>query len=78
MARSKLSKLELVRKNPAFPAGFFVVISVVSSFVISRNIHQHIRMPSMGERIHIGVGNSLTVPDRPVMPFIESDRIGSM
>ncbi|MBI5461893.1 MAG: NADP-dependent isocitrate dehydrogenase [Gammaproteobacteria bacterium] len=38
--------------------------------------YQHIQVPSEGERIRSGAGNALTVPDRPIIPFIEGDGIG--
>lgn len=38
--------------------------------------YQHIQVPDTGERIRIGAGNSLQVPDRPIIPYIEGDGIG--
>ncbi len=38
--------------------------------------YQHIHVPDEGERIRVGAGNALTVPERPVIPFIEGDGIG--
>jgi len=38
--------------------------------------YQHIQVPGEGERIRVGAGNALTVPDRPIIPFIEGDGIG--
>ncbi len=38
--------------------------------------YQHIQVPSLGKPVHIGAGNSLAVPDYPIIPFIEGDGIG--
>jgi isocitrate dehydrogenase len=38
--------------------------------------YQHIQVPSVGEPVRIGAGNTLIVPDRPIIPFIEGDGIG--
>lgn len=38
--------------------------------------YQHIQIPSDGEKITVNKDFSLTVPDRPIIPFIEGDGIG--
>jgi isocitrate dehydrogenase len=38
--------------------------------------YQNIVLPSEGERITVNPDNSLTVPEEPVIPFIEGDGIG--
>ncbi len=38
---------------------------------------QHITLPDSGEAITANADNSLHVPDRPIIPFIEGDGIGS-
>ena len=38
--------------------------------------YQHIQVPSVGEPVRIGAGNTLIVPDCPIIPFIEGDGIG--
>lgn len=38
--------------------------------------YQHIQIPADGERIGVGADNRLTVPNRPIVPFIEGDGIG--
>jgi isocitrate dehydrogenase len=37
---------------------------------------QHIQVPSVGKPITVDTDNSLTVPDQPIIPFIEGDGIG--
>lgn len=39
-------------------------------------MYQHIRLPSWGEKIHVNFDLSLTVPDHPIIPFIQGDGIG--
>lgn len=39
-------------------------------------MYQHIKVPSHGERIRVNKDNSLSVPDNPIIPFIEGDGIG--
>lgn len=39
-------------------------------------MYQHIKIPGHGEKIRVNSDNSLTVPDNPVIPFIEGDGIG--
>jgi isocitrate dehydrogenase len=39
-------------------------------------MYQHIKVPTQGEKITVGPGGSLNVPDRPIIPFIEGDGIG--
>lgn len=38
--------------------------------------YQKIVVPALGQKITIGSGGSLEVPDRPVIPYIEGDGIG--
>lgn len=38
--------------------------------------YQHIQIPGEGAAIRVGADNSLQVPDRPIIPFIEGDGIG--
>jgi isocitrate dehydrogenase len=39
--------------------------------------YQHIKVPSTGEKISVNGDYSLSVPDQPIIPFIEGDGIGS-
>ena len=39
-------------------------------------MYQHIRTPAEGDKIRVNADYSLTVPDNPVIPFIEGDGIG--
>lgn len=38
--------------------------------------YQHIKIPSFGKKISVNKDLSLTVPDQPIIPFIEGDGIG--
>ena len=38
--------------------------------------YKHIKVPAQGEKITVNADHSLTVPDHPVIPFIEGDGIG--
>ena len=38
--------------------------------------YEHISIPDNGEQITVNIDNSLKVPDRPIVPFIEGDGIG--
>lgn len=38
--------------------------------------YQHIKVPSVGEKITVNEDNSLNVPNQPIIPFIEGDGIG--
>ncbi|HEX7036153.1 MAG TPA: NADP-dependent isocitrate dehydrogenase [Pseudomonadales bacterium] len=38
--------------------------------------YQHIKVPAGGEKITVNADNSLSVPDNPIIPFIEGDGIG--
>ena len=40
-------------------------------------MYQHIKIPASGQKITIGAGNALNVPDHPIIPFIEGDGIGA-
>ena len=35
-----------------------------------------VSVPTVGEKIYIDHSNSLVVPDRPIIPYIEGDGIG--
>ena len=37
---------------------------------------QHIQVPQHGEKIRVNKDFSLTVPDHPIIPFIEGDGTG--
>ena len=37
---------------------------------------QHIEVPEDGERISVAEDGGLSVPDNPIIPFIEGDGIG--
>ena len=39
-------------------------------------MYQHIKIPTEGEKIQVNDDNSLSVPDNPIIPFIEGDGIG--
>ncbi|MES1982717.1 MAG: NADP-dependent isocitrate dehydrogenase [Pseudomonadota bacterium] len=39
-------------------------------------MYQHIKVPTQGQKITVGPGGSLNVPDHPIIPFIEGDGIG--
>jgi isocitrate dehydrogenase len=39
-------------------------------------MYQHITVPKSGEKIRANADHSLTVPDNPIIPFIEGDGIG--
>lgn len=38
--------------------------------------YEHIQVPAEGERITVNPDNSINVPDKPIIPFIEGDGIG--
>jgi isocitrate dehydrogenase len=38
--------------------------------------YQHISVPADGERVTVNADNSLTIPNNPIIPFIEGDGIG--
>ncbi len=38
--------------------------------------YKHIKVPSEGEKITVNADQSLTVPDQPIIPYIEGDGIG--
>ena len=40
------------------------------------NAYRHVRVPTEGERIAVGPDGAWSVPDRPIIPFIEGDGIG--
>jgi isocitrate dehydrogenase len=39
-------------------------------------MYQHIKVPASGEKICVNKDYSLSVPDNPIIPFIEGDGIG--
>jgi isocitrate dehydrogenase len=39
-------------------------------------MYQHIKVPADGKKIRVNADNSLSVPDNPIIPFIEGDGIG--
>jgi isocitrate dehydrogenase len=39
-------------------------------------MYQHIKVPSEGQKITVNADNSLSVPDHPIIPYIEGDGIG--
>ena len=39
--------------------------------------YQHIKVPPEGHKITVNADNSLTVPDQPIIPFIEGDGTGA-
>ena len=41
-----------------------------------QNLFEKIVVPTDGEKIQVNADNSLNVPDRPIIPFIEGDGIG--
>ena len=38
--------------------------------------YQHIQVPEAGEKITVNEDNSISVPDNPIIPYIEGDGIG--
>ena len=38
--------------------------------------YEHISVPKTGEMIGVNAENSLSVPDNPIIPYIEGDGIG--
>jgi len=38
--------------------------------------YQHIQVPETGEKITVNEDNSISVPDNPIIPYIEGDGIG--
>lgn len=39
-------------------------------------MYQHIKVPEEGKKIVVDRNNLLTIPDNPIIPFIEGDGIG--
>ena len=39
-------------------------------------MYQHIKVPAKGEKIIVNSDMSLTVPDQPIIPYIEGDGTG--
>jgi isocitrate dehydrogenase len=39
-------------------------------------MYQHIKVPTSGQKISVNLDKTLTVPDHPIIPFIEGDGIG--
>jgi len=48
----------------------------VSDQVSGQKLFEKIVVPSDGEQIQVNADNSLSVPDRPIIPYIEGDGIG--
>ncbi|MBU6513909.1 MAG: NADP-dependent isocitrate dehydrogenase [Betaproteobacteria bacterium] len=40
-------------------------------------MYQHIRVPAEGQRITVGADHALSVPDQPIIPYIEGDGTGA-
>jgi isocitrate dehydrogenase len=40
------------------------------------SVYRHVRVPSEGERIEVGADGAWSIPDRPIIPFIEGDGTG--
>src|SRR5687767_1227262 len=40
-------------------------------------MYQHIKVPAQGQKISVNADMSLTVPDQPVIPYIEGDGTGA-
>ncbi len=40
-------------------------------------MYQHIRVPAEGQRITVGPDHALSVPDQPIIPYIEGDGTGA-
>ena len=40
-------------------------------------MYQHIKVPAQGQKITVNADNSLTVPDQPIIPFVEGDGTGA-
>ena len=38
--------------------------------------YEHIKVPDFGEKIVVNDDHSLSVPDQPIIPYIEGDGIG--
>src|SRR6476661_2819103 len=67
LAVSGLESLVLPRRNPEFGAHF-----PKDAFPM----YQHIKVPSQGQKITVNADMSLTVPDQPIIPYIEGDGTG--
>ncbi len=39
-------------------------------------MYQHVKVPEAGQKITVGADGSLTVPDQPIIPYIEGDGTG--
>ena len=39
-------------------------------------MYQHIKVPAQGEKIRVNADMSLSVPDQPIIPYIEGDGTG--
>src|SRR5881227_3499075 len=47
-----------------------------SSFLSETTMYQHIQVPAEGSKITVNPDFSLTVPDNPIIPYIEGDGTG--
>jgi isocitrate dehydrogenase len=56
--------------------GLFYVSASVTSNQEKFMAYQHIQVPASGQKITVNSDYSITVPDRPIIPFIEGDGIG--
>jgi isocitrate dehydrogenase len=56
--------------------GLFYVSDSVTNNQEEFMAYQHIQVPADGQKITVNADNSITVPDRPIIPFIEGDGIG--
>jgi hypothetical protein len=45
-------------------------------FIGDCHLYQHIKVPAKGEKIVVNPDMSLTVPDQPIIPYIEGDGTG--
>jgi isocitrate dehydrogenase len=45
-------------------------------FIGDCHLYQHIKVPTQGEKIVVNPDMSLTVPDQPIIPYIEGDGTG--
>jgi isocitrate dehydrogenase len=56
--------------------GLFYVSDSVTSNQEEFMAYQHIQVPANGQKITVNADYTLSVPDRPIIPFIEGDGIG--
>jgi isocitrate dehydrogenase len=53
-----------------------VIRGVVAPEEVKHNMYKHIKVPSEGQKITVGGDFALSVPDQPVIPYIEGDGTG--